>query len=536
MGICGSMIILEKNIDTENTLDKIILLLNFFIKDKLKKDQIKPFLSNLIYYQILSEKSDFVKIRRFSKWIEMCSIMKTFPFSNDINSIINSLQKEKSIKNDEKNYIKYDIFYKKGMKEISYTETGLRNYYIKNKTKFESRILKSPPGIFRFCSWLVLSEVELNREYSLYEKIITIKIKKKLHIEIINVIEETIKEKCEKSNLIKSCLFRLLKAIIILNPDFLYLKEISYILSFLIVISDFDEINIFYMIISLLSKKHLHGFFIKEKPLLNICIKLFEKNFEINFPELKLHFNEINFDFNSYIINWIHIFYINTFSIIYVLRIWDYFLVKGISFLINFTLSLIETFYEDLINIKNSKEFFNFIKKLNPDKYSLYPEIEFNIENIIINANKKYKITNEDIFNELKIEYPNYKLEFNYNIKNINEQTVVINDNYSISDEILSTIDRYGSIHSLSTVNNNDINICYYNLNNFIKKGNINLQENMNDNIELSISQKNMYDNISENEFDDDDIEDENNFYLHQHIKDLINKQEYYSLNSNFIK
>jgi hypothetical protein len=99
----------------------------------------------------------------------------------------------------------------------------------------------------------------------------------------------------------------------------------------------------------------------------------------------------------------------------------------------------------------------------------------------------------------------------------------------------LSTIDRYGSIHSLSTVNNNDINICYYNLNNFIKKGNINLQENMNDNIELSISQKNMYDNISENEFDDD-IEDENNFYLHQHIKDLINKQEYYSLNSNFIK
>ena len=71
MGICGSMIILEKNIDTENTLDKIILLLNFFIKDKLKKDQIKPFLSNLIYYQILSEKSDFVKFRRFSKWIEM---------------------------------------------------------------------------------------------------------------------------------------------------------------------------------------------------------------------------------------------------------------------------------------------------------------------------------------------------------------------------------------------------------------------------------------------------------------------------------
>ena len=48
------------------------------------------------------------------------------------------------------------------------------------------------------------------------------------------------------------------------------------------------------------------------------------------------YFDEINFDFNSYLINWIHIFYINTFSIIYILRIWNYFLVKRISFLINF--------------------------------------------------------------------------------------------------------------------------------------------------------------------------------------------------------
>ena len=49
MGICGSMITSEKNIDNENDIDKIILILNAFMKGKLTKDQIKPF---RIYYII----------------------------------------------------------------------------------------------------------------------------------------------------------------------------------------------------------------------------------------------------------------------------------------------------------------------------------------------------------------------------------------------------------------------------------------------------------------------------------------------------
>ena len=78
MGICGSMITSENNIDNENDIDKMILILNAFMKDKLTKDQIKPFLPNLLYYQILSEKNDLVKSRRFFKWIEMSYKLKTF--------------------------------------------------------------------------------------------------------------------------------------------------------------------------------------------------------------------------------------------------------------------------------------------------------------------------------------------------------------------------------------------------------------------------------------------------------------------------
>ena len=167
MGICRSIILSEKNLKKENDIDKIILLMNSFIKDRLSTEKIKPFLSDLLYYQIILEKSDFVKSNRFIKWLQMSSILKTFPFSNDINLIMNSFERKEEIKNEKEknNYIKYDIFYKKGMKEISNTEIGLRNYFIKRKSKFESRMLKSPPSVFRWCSWLILSKTNINREY-----------------------------------------------------------------------------------------------------------------------------------------------------------------------------------------------------------------------------------------------------------------------------------------------------------------------------------------------------------------------------------
>ena len=537
MGICGSIILSEKNLKKENDIDKIILLMNSFIKDRLSTEKIKPFLSDLLYYQIILEKSDFVKSNRFIKWLQMSSILKTFPFYNDINLIMNSFERKEEIKNEKEknNYIKYDIFYKKGMKEISNTEIGLRNYFIKRKSKFESRMLKSPPSVFRWCSWLMLSKTNINREYIYYEKIIEMKINKKSYIEIVNITEDIIKEKCNNSNLIKSCLFRLIKSIIVIDPDIFYLKEIAYILTFLIIVSNFDEINIFYMMISLLSgnedkKFGLKGFFIKGKPLLNISYKIFEKNFKNLFPELNEHLIQSHIEIKSIIENWIQICYINIFSIINIVRIWDFFLLKGISFLINLCLSLIENFYEDLMNLKSEQDLLIFLKKLNSDKYNINSEIDFNIEEILSIANKKYKFSNEEIYNELIMSYPDYKYEFEYNYKNINEINIKILNNKESINEKLSTINIYYSS------NNNLNNNCYSRLDSLINNGYINLEENNNDNIELSISQKNIFgeDNcLSENSFED--IEDENNYNLHEHMKDLKSKQEYLNLNKNYI-
>ena len=538
MGICGSIINSEKNIDKENPIDKIIYICNNFMKNKIPQEKLKNFLPSLLYYQTLQEKSDFVKINRFNKWLEMSSLIRAFKIYNDNNLIKNDLIIKKKI-------VKEDIFFGKDIKLISHTEIGLRNFYNKNKLKFESRLIKTPPSVFRWVSWLIVTNLSLTRDYISYEKIIEKKISKKKNLEILYIIEGTIKEKCLNSNLIKSCLFRILKSIIIIDPEIIFLKQLSYIISFLIMTSNFDEINIFYMIINLLSSKNnpkffLRNFYTENRPLIIICIKIFEKKFEIFFPELYSQFNDNKINIKNLIENWFLLCYVNIFPYDIILKIWDSFLIYGVGFLISLGLSLLEFFYEDLLNMNSEKEikkFFIKLNKINKKNFEINLEI-INIENIISNAIKKYEINNEIIFNELKNLVPNINMEYEYDLNkeynNINES---IDNN---SNNSISTIDRNGSFSECS-VNNK----CYLRLNSLIENNDFsNFEENINENIELSISQHNIFceslrggDNgVNYNEISCEEIEDENN-YIQEHIEDLMSKQqEYFNLNSNYIK
>ena len=300
--------------------------------------------------------------------------------------------------------------------------------------------------------------------------------------------------------------------------------------------SNFDEINIFYMIINLLSSKNnpkffLRNFYTENRPLIIICIKIFEKKFENFFPELYSQFNDNKINIKNLIENWFLLCYVNIFPYDIILKIWDSFLIYGVGFLIGLGLSLLEFFYEDLINMNSEKEIKNFfikLNKINKKNFEINLEI-INIENIISNAIKKYEINNEIIFNELKNLVPNINMEYEYDLNkeynNINES---IDNN---SNNSISTIDRNGSFSECS-VNNK----CYLRLNSLIENNDFsNFEENINENIELSISQHNIFceslrggDNgVNYNEISCEEIEDENN-YIQEHIEDLMSKQQEY--------
>ena len=547
MGVCCSELTNIRNFDNENELDKIIIISNAFMKNKISENQIEQLFPNFLFNQLIEEKSDINKTRHFFKWVNMTTQFKQIVFSIDVNDIINSykIQKNNNKKNieliDENNE---NITFKN--KGVSYTENGLRNYYNNNKIIFENKVLKCPPAAFRWISWEILCLLPESRDLKNYQKLIISKINEKKKDEILQEIEETIENKCIMFNEIKACLFRLLKSLTIIDNEIIILKGISYIMAYLLIISDLDELNTFYIIISLLSKTFsdkfgIRGFYIREQPLLKACNSIFQKYLDKYFPELSEHFQEISLPLSSWISFWIQMCYINIFPNYLVLRIWDFFLVYGISFLLSMGLSIVEYLYEDLINNDNPDDILELFKKLNPNlksSYKRFSNIDYNIEDLISNAIKNYPISNDEIFIELQALFPNYNNNFKYvyiDNQNFDKRSLL-----SVNEKETSTYDR-NILENDNTEkdrytnnSNNKINILNF-LNSSEESYSI-LVENEIENIDLSISQyknkKILEDYYSENSCEE--IEDEN-IFINEHIKDLMNKQISLDKKPNFL-
>ena len=536
MGICCSQLPNSKNIDNDSELDKIIILSYAFMKNKLSETQIEQLFPKFLFTQLLEEKSDINKARHFFKWINMSTKSKQIIVSIDVNNIINSFKTQK-IDDETINLIDENnnkiTFKNKG---ISYTENCLRNYYNNNKIIFQNRVLKCPPAVFRWISWEILCELPESRDSQNYKKLIISKINERKKNEILLEIDDTIKEKCIMVNEIKACLFRLLKSLIIIDNEIILIKGISYIIAFLLIISDLDELNIFYLLISLLSRNYtdkfsIRGFYIREQPLLKACNLIFQKNLDKYFPELSEHFQEINFPLTSWISFWIQMCYINVFPNHIVLRIWDYFLVYGISFLLSLGLSIVEYLYEDLINNDNPENILEFFKKLNPNlksSYKRYTFIDYNIEDLLANAIKNYPIPNYEINIELKALFPNYNNNLKYiyinnqiydkmNSSFLNEKENSVKNKYLLEKDNTEK-DKNSKINDYKPNYSDIINSMYesYSI----------LEENEIENIELSISQykNNKLSDVNNSDNSCDEIEDEN-ININEHIKDLMNKQ-----------
>ena len=319
MGKCCSVTQTQRNIDNVHEFDKIIILSHEFMKDKLSEEQLKELFSSLLLEQLTEEKSDEIKRRHFLKWISMSTTSKQIPFCIDTNHIINLYKKQKNKerkKSEETPKTPQGIFFKN--KGLSYTEESLRIFVAKNEKTFENRVLKGPPGVFRWIGWIIICKLPEKRDSIYYEKLCGFKIKNKEKHEIFNEIDNTIEDKYSNFNKMKESLFRLLKSLIIMDNEIIELKGISYIIAYLLIITDNDELNIYYFMVSLLSKTFsnkygLRGLYVKDQPLLRACISVFQKHLNNHFPELSEHFKEINLSLYSWISLWIQMCYINVF-------------------------------------------------------------------------------------------------------------------------------------------------------------------------------------------------------------------------------
>ena len=490
---------LYKNIISKNQSKIDIKNSNKSNKKENKKEYSKEELINMdknnLDKNILNEVQH--KIERIKKWVKMSK----YP-SSDKN------KKEKSeiflqINNNTKNMNKKNKSLKKPIlsKYVDYEiENGLIKFYQTKPSKFIQRIKKGPPDCFRWCSWCILNFLPLDRSNSIYENYTNMALEKENKDRIIRDIERTFpNRKILKKDLRKkeTSLYKVLKAFWNLDKEIGYCQGMNLIVGFMLILSNFNERDTFYLLTSMFSnttkigKKYdynIRGLFYDEFPLLSLLNYIFENLLEHYCPELKEHLESLGITIDLWMGRWFHTIFTLVLPINWCKRIWDNIFSENIFFLVKFGICFSLMIKEDILSMEEEIQVLNYFKKY--EKYSLYFDNEeldkkHNINKIIeksqkININlefyfKIYEKLNPG-FTEKLNKIDNIKYEFfNQSVRKPTQATILFSEDDN-------TIKRENSEDK--EININVININTNKINNQNKKNKI-------PNLKISFSHKN---------------------------------------------
>ena len=370
----------------------------------------------------------------------------------------NKKDKKNLNENSSSNAFKYESKFNEKIDINNYTdlkiESGLNNYYKKKKIKFLNRVFKGPPDCFRLSSWFIINNIPLNRNKDIYNHYLLIRLNNKTKESIIKDIERTFPNNEDIKNLRskETNLYHILKAFSNLDNNLGYCQGMNIIVAFLLIITDFNEIDTFYLMIAIFSETFkfrdfynfsFRGLFSDEFPLLLFLNFIFEFEFKKNIPILKEHFEKLDLTNEIWIQKWLQTLFIILLPIDWCKRIWDCIFIQDIFFLIKFAIAFLKILEKDLLKLDEEIKIFNFFKNI--QKYPLSKEKnillnKYNIENIINNADK-IKIDIKYYYDEYIKQ--NEDFQFFINKKSIkykltkNEENLLHNSYYEMKETIL---------------------------------------------------------------------------------------------------
>jgi hypothetical protein len=303
-------------------------------------------------------------------------------------------------------------------------------FYLNNKSKFLERVLKGPPDSFRWISWCIINEIPLERDINIYKNYITKDLEKDNKDAIIRDIERTFSDKNINNKELRekeTSLYNILKAFWNLDKEVGYCQGMNLIVVFLLLVSEGNELDVFYLLISNFSstykerKKYnysFRGLFSEEFPLLYFLNFIFDILLEENIPEVKKHLDEMGITYDLWIGQWFQTLFTIVLPVNWCKRVWDCIYSDSVYFLVKFGIAFTRLIKDEILNYTEEIDIINFFKDL--QKFSLCPENKFleeksDINSLILKANKikldpeeyiklyKKKEENFDTFN-LKME------------------------------------------------------------------------------------------------------------------------------------
>jgi len=434
------------------------------------------------------------KIERIKKWVKMAQ-------SSDINNNDNNLSfqsmennKEKIIKNDNsfiKDFKNTNIkgfkkltshnykstgSKKKGIALSNYTdkkiENGITEFYIIQNSKFIERISKGPPDCFRWSSWCIINNLPIDRNNAIYENYTNMSLEKENKDRIIRDIERTFSERqIDKKELRKMerSLYRVLKAFWNIDKVVGYCQGMNLIVGFLLILSDFNERDTFYILISNFSqtfkskKKYeynFRGLFSEEFPLLHFLNYIFDSLLNLYAHDLKNHLDNMDMPLDLWMGKWFQTVFTIILPINWCQRLWDNIFAENIFFMVKFGIAFTLMIKDDLMKMDEEIEILNYFKEF--EKSSLGEDNELlnskgDIYSVIIKA-KKIKI---DVESYLKNYEKNHELgkDFYIRMEKIEDVIYHFRDKFVPKPTVQSILfsEEENIINNIKDTNNNEI-------------------------------------------------------------------------------
>lgn len=361
------------------------------------------------YSYIISDKSSkelisFSKNQKMIKKFETSSILKEnfvewTKFLFDINK--NDLESEQHYNQKIENLKQKPL-------NKSFFQNNIKKYMFKSED-FKKLINYGIPNNFREFIWeLAISEKFSNNKCYNFEKEQKIynfylrndtknrQIEKDLNRTFINVNEQTTKN--------IQILRNVLNCINKYNNG--YVQGMNFIVGFLLKLTNFDEVQTFYIFINILND--IKGYFEEGFPLLRKNLNKFELLFQYLYPKLYKHFKKNEIYNEMWISKWFQTLFTVSLPFQELCTVWDNLLINGFDFIIYISLSIIGSIEDNLLELKDSSDILEYLQK------TLNPAETTTTNKKIFEEEKKFIIALNEIISEA------YKIEKTIKNSNIN--------------------------------------------------------------------------------------------------------------------
>jgi hypothetical protein len=336
-------------------------------------------------------------------------------------------------------------------------QKNLFDFSRKNRTIFLERVSKGSPQCFRWSSWKICVNISNEVKEEIFNFFAEKSLNENVDIQIRKDLNRTLSnEPVFNHSESQIYLYRILRAFANVDQGVNYCQGMNFIAGFLLIVSDFNEMETFFMLLSLFSADTfnkdyynvcnygIRGFFFDDFLLLKFYLNLFDYFFTKKLPLLKTHFANIEMPNEVWISKWFQTMFTICMPLHAVVRLWDCILSQGIIFMVKFTLAFLKSREEEILKLDEAFDIVDFFK-LNFYKHN------FDVEEVIQNA-KKIDIDKSSI-TAVKKEFEE--------INKINLNRLKIKYDLTVSDN-LSIVTAIQEINLLSGSNQTNKSPYYY--------------------------------------------------------------------------